>query len=264
MTRKVLAYVPGAPEQPTKPTTQKSWCCEKPDAERQPDLGESGATSVPEAGGGGQAPADRREFESACMPQYEYLRRLARRLTHPHSEESAMDILHETMIRAMRHWSKFRPGTSVRAWLSKIMTNLVIDEHHSKRRAREVYASYAIDVATSLTKPPLEIERAAVRSIVEAAVERLSAVHRVVVQREMRGETYREIADAVGIPFGTVMSRLFRARIVLEESLRAAEVDIGYAPPPGRRRRSSRTSKTTATTAAREQRSRAPDEADER
>ncbi len=154
----------------------------------------------------------------------------------------------EALLRAYRFWDTFEQGSNCRAWLLRILTNTYINEYQRRRRQREV-----LDAATAeqgATDGVLIHEGALVqrhpegvlldRSVsddVQKALDALPADFRTaVVLCDVEGLSYKEIADAMDCPVGTVMSRLFRGRRLLEAQLRSFAVAEGYvkdeAAPP--------------------------------
>ncbi len=142
--------------------------------------------------------------------------------------DMAKDLVQETLLRAMVAWASFQPGSNLRAWLFRILTNSFINGYRKRRRHQRfaterpgdalaaLYGSdqdHTDDAAATLCEGELCDE-------VKAALDRLGPEYRDVVERaDLRGEKYKDIADALHVPIGTVMSRLFRARRVLETEL---------------------------------------------
>lgn len=169
---------------------------------------------------------DRAAFEAACLPLQNELYGVAMRIAR--DPDTAKDLVQETLLRAMCAWDSFQSGTNLRAWLFRILTNSFINGYRKRRRHQKfaverpgdavaaLYGSdqdHVDDVSVGLTADELSDE-------VKAALDRLGPEYRDVVERaDLRGEKYKDIADATGVPIGTVMSRLFRARRVLETEL---------------------------------------------
>jgi RNA polymerase sigma-70 factor (ECF subfamily) len=166
-------------------------------------------------------------FAAECLPLAGELQGAALRLTR--NPDDARDLVQETLLRAMVAWSRFAPGSNVRAWLYRILTNSFINGYRKRRRHQRfaterpgdarmaVYGTtedHTGDLAAALTEELLSDE-------VRAALARLGDDYREVVQRaDLSGARYKDIADALDLPIGTVMSRLFRARRQLEGELR--------------------------------------------
>ena len=142
--------------------------------------------------------------------------------------DDARDLVQETLLRAMVAWSRFAEGSNVRAWLYRILTNSFINVYRKRRRHQRfaverpgdtrmaVYGTaddHAADATEAITAGTLSDE-------VTAALAGLGGDYREVVERaDLSGERYKDIADALAVPIGTVMSRLFRARRQLEGEL---------------------------------------------
>jgi RNA polymerase sigma-70 factor (ECF subfamily) len=169
----------------------------------------------------------RQEFMQTVTPVLDGLFGAAVRLTGVRCD--ADDLVQESLLHAYQSWNRFEPGTNVRAWLHRILINTYISGY--RRRVRE---RRALDVDTDPSKRALLITSA--QSLVEGAdggvqygglgravqhaLDELPTEFRTVVVMADLGElTYREIADALGCPIGTVMSRLHRGRRALAKRL---------------------------------------------
>jgi RNA polymerase sigma-70 factor (ECF subfamily) len=137
------------------------------------------------------------------------------------NREDAQDVVQETFVGAFRGLRGFQGRSTVKTWLTRILMNNVAD----LRRRRHLRKTLPFDeAAEQLGASPAwrvtETGRADMRMDIAAVVGRLPEEHRaVIVLREMQGMTYEEIAAALGVPRGTVESRLFRARQKLKEIL---------------------------------------------
>jgi RNA polymerase sigma-70 factor (ECF subfamily) len=177
------------------------------------------------------------------------LRRVARRLTR--DDDEAEDLLQETAVRAHRFSDSFRQGTSLRAWLHRILRNTFASHYRKRRREREVVERAHIEGALAQARTPATEEpRAVAASLsdeVMRALESLPAEYRAVLTLVVvDGLSYRETADALGCPIGTVMSRLHRARAAMLAALTAEP-----AIEPQARRRKARGSVPHPTSSAR-------------
>jgi len=177
------------------------------------------------------APTD---FEREALPHLDTLYRVALRFAGEPS--GAEDLVQDTMLRAFRGWSGFRPGTNVRAWLLTILRNTFINEYRRRRREPvpmdlDAIEPYAVHEATA-SDPEGEFFSQIVDARVLQAVDALPEPFReVVVLSDMEGLNYAEIAEAVGVPVGTVKSRLFRGRRQLQRDLYEHAVAMGYIAP---------------------------------
>ena len=131
----------------------------------------------------------------------------------------AEDMAQEAFIRAWRHLNTYRPRASFRSWVYRIATNAALDE---LRREKETVDVEALPLAASNEGLEATVERHERAALVQQAVLSLPPASRaVVILREYEGLSYREIADTLEIPMGTVMSRLNYARGRLVELLSA-------------------------------------------
>jgi RNA polymerase sigma-70 factor (ECF subfamily) len=175
------------------------------------------------------------EFADACLPHQPEMYGVALRLTR--SPDDAKDLVQETLIRAMCAWNRFEPGSNVRAWLLRILTNSFINGYRKRRRHARFATERPGDALSALYGEPRDqvphpVEEKVAHELgdeVSAALGTLAPDYREVVERaDLRGERYRDIADALDVPIGTVMSRLFRARRQLEAQLESyAAEDYG-------------------------------------
>ena len=148
--------------------------------------------------------------------------------------EDAMDLLQDAFLRAYRKLDTFHGESSFYTWVYRIAVNLALSER--RRRRVEARLSHA-DVgepadASGSTDPSSPMERAERDAQIQAALDALAPDHRaVVVMKEFDGLRYEEIAEALGVPVGTVRSRLHRARSELRERLAglAGERPVGQA-----------------------------------
>lgn len=170
--------------------------------------------------------ADHSAFEAACLPLSTELYGAALRLTR--NPDDARDLVQETLLRAMVAWPRFAEGSNVRAWLYRILTNSFINVYRKRRRHQRFAAERPGDTRMAVygtaddhTASPTETLAADTLSDeVTAALAGLGCDYRDVVERaDLAGERYKDIADALCVPIGTVMSRLFRARRQLETEL---------------------------------------------
>ena len=171
-------------------------------------------------------PSPHDNFATACMPHQGELYGVAMRLARSHDD--ALDLVQETLLRAMVAWDSFEPGSNLRAWLFRILTNAFINGYRKRRRHQRFATERPGDALTALygkaedTTEDLEdtLYGNQLSDEVEGALAKLGPDYRDVVERaDLKGEKYKDIADALHVPIGTVMSRLFRARRVLETEL---------------------------------------------
>jgi RNA polymerase sigma-70 factor (ECF subfamily) len=160
-------------------------------------------------------------FEELAMPLSHSLFNFAHWLVH--NQHDAEDLVQETYLKALRSFASFEPGTNFRAWMFKILKNTFLTAC-SKQGHR---TTIPIDIeenswelpATSDTPESLLIENFDIDAL-RVAIEQLSTTHReVILLCDVEEASYREIAEILSIPIGTVMSRLARARKALCELL---------------------------------------------
>jgi len=164
----------------------------------------------------------RAAFEREALEHVSELRASALRFSR--NERDAEDLVQETLVRALAAWERFRPGTNCRAWLFRILTNNFINEYRRANKERawvgrgEPMLSPARRQAAGDPEGALH-DRLLGDEVVAALAALPEEFRRVVVMADVQGHTYREIARELRCPLGTVMSRLHRARRLLEGSL---------------------------------------------
>jgi len=171
-------------------------------------------------------PSELERFEALVLPHLDAAYTLARYLTR--DDTDAQDVVQEASLRALRHFSGFRGDGSVagRAWLLAIVRNTAYTWRH--RRRADALASEFDETRHSEAVADDNPETAAVaagdREALRRAIDQLPPEFReVIVLRELEGLSYKEISDVAGVPVGTVMSRLSRARRRLEQALCAVK-----------------------------------------
>jgi RNA polymerase sigma-70 factor, ECF subfamily len=160
---------------------------------------------------------DSREFERFARPHAAAALRLARTLVR--NEADAQDVLQDSFLRAFRHFRGFS-GESPRAWLLSIVRNVSFTLWRKRERDEPGDVEATLEEPDPTPSPEARLLDACDGQQVHAALDRLPSLHReVLVLREMEECSYREIADILGVPIGTVMSRLSRARSQLVKEL---------------------------------------------
>jgi RNA polymerase sigma-70 factor (ECF subfamily) len=170
---------------------------------------------------------DRVRFEDEALGLADQVYRVARRLVG--SREEAEDLVQETYARAFRSWRSFTPGTNMRAWLLRILTNLNIDRGRRIQRTPQTQPLEEGDyylankLASTAGEEALEedqvVERMSQDSIVSALSDIQPQFREVVVLVDIGDFTYADAAQILDIPIGTVMSRLHRGRRALKQKL---------------------------------------------
>ena len=173
---------------------------------------------------------ERVRFEEEALALADQVYNVARRLVS--SREEAEDLMQETYARAFRSWRSFEPGTNLRAWLLRILTNLNIDRG---RRAQRTPAMQPLEEGDYFLYNRLEAEtgdqdeeRIVERLSQDGIVDALSAVPHdfrdTIVLVDIGDFSYQDAAQILDIPIGTVMSRLHRGRRILKQQLAQAAV----------------------------------------
>ncbi|HTJ61698.1 MAG TPA: sigma-70 family RNA polymerase sigma factor [Candidatus Saccharimonadales bacterium] len=176
-------------------------------------------------------------FETEALSFLDALYRTALRMTR--SEAEAQDLVQETYIRAFRFRHQFTPGTNLKAWLFRILTNTFINQY--RRKAARPDETELDDVEESILyrhmrdvspgsaslDPETELIDNTLSSEVTDALEALPEKFRTTLLLDVEGFSYKEIAEVLDIPIGTVMSRLHRGRKFLQKRLYDVARDRG-------------------------------------
>ena len=183
----------------------------------------------------------RAEFERQALVHTDALFGAAYRLTR--NARDAEDLVQDSLLRAYRFWDSFEQDSNCKAWLLRIVTNTFISEYQRRKRSREVLdaASAEQDAtdgvlmhaeATDRQSPERTLLERSVSDDVQRALDSLPDDFRTaVVLCDVQCLSYKEIADIMQTPVGTVMSRLFRGRKLLAAALREFAVAEGYVKP---------------------------------
>jgi RNA polymerase sigma-70 factor (ECF subfamily) len=174
---------------------------------------------------------DRARFEEEVLELADQVYRVARRLVS--SREEAEDLVQETYARAFRSWRSYTPGTNLRAWLFRILTNLNIDRGRREQRTPDIQpieeGYYYLYNRLEETGVPDDEERVVQRLSQEGIVRALSSVPHnfrdVIVLVDIGDFSYQDAAQILDVPIGTVMSRLHRGRRVLKRALAEEAVE---------------------------------------
>lgn len=162
-------------------------------------------------------------FEAQALGYADQLYRVALRLCR--NREKAEDLIQEALLQAWRSFHRFELGTNLRAWLYKIMFNV----HYSNERRNRLQLVPAEEtIAETLAYDPPTPQRLTDQEVL-AAVERLPRDFQIpILLADVEELSYREIAEAMEIPIGTVMSRLHRGRKILRTELVNYANEAGY------------------------------------
>lgn len=182
------------------------------------------ARAKPDAGLKG---TERERFRLMVLPHLDAAYTLARYLSR--DADAAQDITQEAFLRALRGFAGFR-GEAARPWLFAIVRNCCHDWRARRGAAAQAENDGVEAVADEADDPEESLLRAGVSDGVRRTLSRLpEAFREVLVLREIEDLSYREIAEVVGAPIGTVMSRLSRARQLFGEFWRGEGADAGDA-----------------------------------
>jgi RNA polymerase sigma-70 factor (ECF subfamily) len=168
---------------------------------------------------------DRVRFEEDALTHADQLYRIALRLSG--SQQHAEELVQEAYLRAFRGWRGYRPGSNLAAWLATILRNVFLDEarKQSRRPAQESFEDtseyYLYNHLTEAGSEPQEVvlDRLSGGAIAEALGDVPPNFREVVVLVDIGDFSYQDAADILGVPIGTVMSRLHRGRRALKQSL---------------------------------------------
>ena len=174
-------------------------------------------------------------FDALVLAAMPHVVRFARSLAH--DDALADDLVQETYLRAYRSWETFKPGADARRWLFTICRNVflrqrerdarVVDTSGEDAELESLAAAVEHGAATRDGGQDL-LDRMDVAPAIRAALEALPEVYRTAaILVDVEGESYESAAEMLGVPVGTVRSRLFRARRLLQQSLFRHAVDAG-------------------------------------
>lgn len=177
------------------------------------------------------SPDSAAEFEAAVSPLRDELRRVALRLTQ--SPESAEDLVQETLLHAFQGFGRFRRGTNLRAWLMRILLNLFISHYRHQQRSVPTISLEGLleelemaeeEVGLLVDESAISPEDALLARVLDEEVERAleklpDAFREAVILCDLQGLSYAEAAQQLGVPIGTVRSRLSRGREILRRLL---------------------------------------------
>ncbi len=181
-------------------------------------------------------------FEATALPFLDQLYSAALRMTR--NPADAEDLVQETFVKAFAAFHQFEEGTNLKAWLYRILTNTYINIYRKKQREPQQSMTDEIDdwslakAAEHTSSGLRSAETEALDHLPDAAVKDALAnlpedFRMAVYLADVEGFSYKEIAEIMGTPIGTVMSRLHRGRKALQKALRSYAVERGLAPASG-------------------------------
>ncbi len=176
----------------------------------------------------------RSKFEALTMPHLDALYSTALRMAK--NENDAEDLVQETYLKAFRFFHRFEEGTHIKAWLFKILTNTFINKYRKQQRDREVLEDWDWDqLAPADTDYQMSerkmLDRFMSKQITDSLKKIPADFRMVVILADLEDFSYKEIAEILECPIGTVMSRLFRGRRMLRKLLYDFAVQEGYIKP---------------------------------
>ena len=195
---------------------------------------------------GTPAATKRAEFAEEALPHMDAVYRFALRLARGRTDE-ADDLVQDTFLQAFRAWDTYTLGTNCRAWLFTICRNRFLRrQERSSRRPEineseidadvEAMAATAIFSEVEAADPERDFFSSFVDEEVMQAIDQLQEPFReVVVLSDLEGLSYPELSRVLDIPIGTVKSRLFRGRRLLQQALYQYALEMGYIRPKERR-----------------------------
>ncbi len=177
---------------------------------------------------------ERRRFEATALVHMDCMYGVAFRLTR--NPKDAEDLVQDAILKAYRFWDSFEEGSNCKAWLLRILTNTFYTQHHKRRRGREILNAAVQEQKTRdgvLVQehddaPQNRMVNATLSDEVSRALETLPEDFRTaVVLSDVEGTSYKEIAEIMKCPVGTVMSRLYRGRRMLKDLLKEYAIAEG-------------------------------------
>lgn len=179
------------------------------------------------------------DFEREALPHLSALYSAALRLTR--NERDAEDLVQDAMLRAYRFFDTFQPGTNCKAWLFRILTNAFCNRYREREREREILdeaesSDANVEQFTAGAEGTRDVESALLGRIISDDVERALAevpqdFRLAVILADLEDFSYKEIAEIMECPAGTVMSRLYRGRKMLQGLLFDYAVEQGIVDP---------------------------------
>lgn len=179
------------------------------------------------------------DFHEEALPFMDAVFRFALRLSG--TQDQAEDLVQETFLRAYRSWDQYTPGTQCKSWLFTICRNVFLRQQERGQRHDELVSenvdrsSGPFDVVNPIwvkavkADPEGDFFRSIVDEEVLSRIQELPEDYRTaVVLSDLEGFTYQEIAEMTVVPVGTVKSRLFRGRRILQKVLYDYAVSMGY------------------------------------
>ncbi|MET0286274.1 MAG: sigma-70 family RNA polymerase sigma factor [Polyangiales bacterium] len=180
-------------------------------------------------------------FQEAALEHLDVLYGAAMRLTRDANE--AQDLVQDALVRAYRFQHHFEPGTNLKAWLLRILTNTFINHYRRHARERRVLDTeegapvgdgvMSRAAMRGLTDSTALAQEGLLRGEISGALDNLPEDYRMMIMlADVEELSYKEIAETVGVPIGTVMSRLHRARKMMQKQLIDTAIQMGIVSEP--------------------------------
>lgn len=183
-----------------------------------------------------RTPKQRQEFERQALPYLDALYSMALHLTK--NEREAEDLVQDSLVKAYRFFHRFEEGTNIKAWLFKVMVNTFYNTCRKNRKNQRIQGNAEIDLHYELflseaTMNGHKAEGILLDNLVleklQSAIEELPEEFRTAVLLcDLHELSYKDIAEILNCPVGTIMSRLYRGRKLLQKKLYAYAVEQGY------------------------------------
>lgn len=183
---------------------------------------------------------ERQAFEEQALPYLDALYGMALRLTQ--DERDAEDLVQDCMVKAFRFFHRYQEGSNIKAWLFKVLVNTFYNtirktkntqRLHSDAEAGSHYERFVSEASTSAQNAEeVLLDRLVVEKLHEAMNELPEEYRLAVLLCDVYGFSYKEIAEILERPVGTVMSRLHRGRRLLQKRLYDVALEQGYIQPP--------------------------------
>jgi RNA polymerase sigma-70 factor, ECF subfamily len=183
----------------------------------------------------GNQAVSQESFEDAVLPHRALMHRVAVKMTGSSAE--ADDLVQETLLRAFRSFGRLRPDSQVRPWLMRILHNTFVSSWRRKKRENEILQPAICEHNAPWVlprkiadAPDIKARRGLGDEVVSALYEIPDQYRSCVVLVDIQDKSYKEAAELIGRPLGTVMSRLYRGRRMLKGKLDGYARREGYIP----------------------------------